>query len=501
MNSAIQQYVPDIAHINGANADSIVGAVNSLRGFYGVSSNDVFVSGLDTTITAFLARETAASGPTLVTAFGLLAVALAATAFAALQFMDGHAAQVALWRARGWSRLRVWRLYCIEFATLAVVAVPPAIVATAAISSAAAPSIYPHPGLGWQRLADAAGPSVIASAAFLVILAGLAATRSGPELTQRRADRSATQRRSWRRRAVDAGLAAAAIGALVLARAGSDTLASASAPNNGGLVLALPVLAAGMLAVACLRLVGLTARVLTASRGVATRLARWQLERDPAQVARLCLLVTLAVTVGVFASTYTASDRASAIDRADYMVGADMRATFSSAASPPQLSRLTAALPAGVQAAQVFRGVGRPGRTGTDATLVGIQGPDFWNIAYARDDFAAQPLPTLASIMASRDPDGSVVPGTPRALAVSVYSSGFDGRVDIEITDATGRDTVMPMGTLGVAGWADLSAPLVTHGAPIAFPVRVRSLRVVPTGSNAVGDVAVENLRTDSGTV
>ena len=498
LNSAIQQYVPNPARVDGNNAGSVVRGVNQLRGHYSVSSNDVFVSGLDTTITTFLARQDAASGPMLVTAIGLLVVALAATGFAALQFMNGHVAEVALWRARGWPRRRVWSLHALEFAALALAAMPVAIVASAAISFAVAGTSAAR-ALSWSSLVNAAVPSVIATAAFLAVLGAVAAARSGPELSQRRSDRSATQRRSWQRRAVDVVLALAGATILLFVRfAGADTAGSG---QSSGVVLALPILAVGLLAAASLRLVGVAARMLAIRRTVAVRLARWQVERDPAQFARLSLLVTLAVTVGVFASTYTASDRASAIDRADHLVGADMRATFSSAASPPQLTTLSAALPAGVAAAQVFRGVGRPGRTGTDATVIGIQGTGFWNIAYSRSDYATPSLQTLTAMMAASDPDGTVVAGTPRALALTVYSSGFDARLDVEITDATGRDLVLPMGTLRNAGWSELRASLSDARESPAYPVRVRALHITPTGTNRVGDVAVENLRTDTGAI
>jgi hypothetical protein len=499
VSSGVQQYVPDAANVSGGNADSVVAGVNQLRGFYSVSSNDVFVSGLDIAISAFLARQSAAAGPTLVTAFGLLVVAVGAMAFAALQFMNGHVAEVALWRARGWSRRRVWSLYTAEFAVLTLVATPVAVVSSALIGSAVAGSAATHPVLGWRMLADAAIPAVIAAGAFLVVLAGLSAVRSRPEVSQRRSDRSATRRRSWPRRVTDVVLAAAGAGILLFVRlgGGADPVGDG---QTSGLVLALPVLAVGLLAVASLRLVGVVARVLTVSRSLGGRLARWQVERDPAQYARLCLLVTLAVAVGVFASTYTASDQASAIERADYMVGADMRATFSTAASPPQLTTLSSSLPAGVRAAQVFRSAGRPGRTGTDAAVVGIQGADFWNIAYSGSDFAAQPLAALTSQMAAADPGGSVVPGSPRALSLSVYSSGFDGHADVEITDSTGRDVRLTLGTLNATGWSDLTAPLGSAGS-LTYPLHVRALWLTPTGGNAVGDVAVENLRTDSGAV
>ncbi len=494
MESAVQQYAPDAADVTAANAAAVVAGVSALRGYYSVSSNDVFISGLDTAITAFLARQVAAAGPLDVTTFGLLVVALGAMGFAAVQFMDGHAAELALWRARGWPRSRVWALHTIEFAALAVVATPVAIAISAAIGSAVA-GAGSSMTFGWGALGRAAVPSVVAAAAFLVVLAGLAAVRSAPGLS-RRQPASAAAARGWRRRVVDVVLAAAGAGILVLVRAGAADPAGDGQAT--GVVLALPVLGVALLAVASLRLVGVTARLLGASRSLSARLARWQVERDPAQSARLCLLVTLAVAVGVFASTYTASDRASALERADYSVGADMRATFSSANSPPQLTALTASLPAGARAAQVFRSAGRPGRSGTDATVLGIQGTGFWSIANSRSDFAAQPLATLTGDVAAADPDGAGIPRGARALSLTVYSSGLDATVGVEVTDATGRDVTLALGSLRMAGWSDHTVSLAVAG-PLTSPLRVRAVRLTVTGTNAVGDVAVEDLRTDAG--
>lgn len=497
VNSALQQYVPDPAQVNAADTGRIASGVSDLRGFYGVSSNDVFVSGLDTTVSAFLARQSAAAGPALVTVLGLLAVAVAALGFAALHFMRGHTEVTALWRARGWPRLRVWALHTTEFGVLAVLAVPVAVLAAAVVSSSAVGQDGRRTGFGWHSLAAAAAPAAVACAAFLVILSALAAVQSGPELTaQRRPEGSAMRARGWRRPVIDVVLAGAGAAVLIAVRVNP-----ASAASSGGLVLALPILAVALLAFASLRLVGVVARLLTLSRSVSGRLARWHVERDPAQYARLCLLLTLAVAVGVFASTYTASDRASAIDRADYMVGADVRATFSSASSPPQLGAASASMPAGVRAAQVYRGAGRPGRSGTDSTILGIQGDDFWNIAFARNDFATQSLASLTAAMTAADPDGLLVAGAPRALSLSIDSSGFDGRVDLEVTDAGGRDVMVPLTTLGIRGWATATAALPAASRSFVYPVRVRDIRIVPTGVRAVGDVAVQDLHTAAGTV
>ncbi|HWD74925.1 MAG TPA: ABC transporter permease [Solirubrobacteraceae bacterium] len=498
IGSAVQQYVPDAGHINAGNTGQVVGAVNRLRGEFSVSSNDVFTSGLDGVISAFLDRRDAASGPTTVTSIGLLVVALAAMGFAALQFIQGHSAQAALWRARGWPRRRVFGLYTLEFALLAALAVPLAILAAALIASAvqaATPGAAPSVG---QAIADAAPPTLVAAAVFLAILAALAAALSAPEMTQRPRGRVSTRQRSLRRRATDLLLGVAGAAILVFVHFGGADPSGAGG-QAGGIVLALPVLAGGLLAFASLRLVGVTARVATSTRSLGGRLARWQVERDPAQYSRLCLLVTLAVAVGVFASTYAGSDRGAAVDRADYLVGSDIRATFSAAASPPQLDALAASLPRGTRSAQVFRGAGRPGRSGTDATVLGITGQDFWDVAYARSDFAAQPLQSLGAAMAARDPDGLTVPGTPNALSMSVYSSGLDGRAVVDLSDASGRALSLTLGSLGRPGWSEMTASLGSAAVRPDYPVRVRAVRLEVNGVHATGDVALANLRTGSG--
>jgi hypothetical protein len=498
VGSAVQQWVPDPARVTSSNAAAIVDAVTRLRGAVSVSSNDTFVSGLDSTISGFLDRQAGASGPTLVSSIGLAFVALAAMGFASLQFLLGHAGQAALWRARGWPRQRVLGLFSMEFALLAAAAVPPALIATALIAVGVSAGGAAHPTFGWSSLARAAPPVLIAAAAFLAVLLVLAAARSDAELAQQRDVRPARAGRGWVRRHADLAMAAAGAALLWFVH-GAGPVEAAPGDQGSWPGLALPILGAALLAPASLRLVALAARLLPAARSLGSRLARWQLERDPAQYGRLCLLVTLAVAVGAFASTYSASDRANAVDRADYQVGSNVRATFSAAASPPQLGELAASLPRGTPAAQVFRGLGRPGRSGNDATILGIPGLDLTDVAMSRPDFASKPLPALAGEMAAADPDGLVVAGTPRSLSVSVYSSGLDGRVVIEVSDSNGRQRSIPAGGLGTAGWSVATATLEGLDPALSFPIRVRAVRIEATGVRGTGDVALANLRTSAG--
>jgi hypothetical protein len=495
VGSADQQYTPNLNNVSGSTADRIVNGTNRLRGDYSVADNGEFATGLDSTVSGFLARQNSASGPILVTTLGLLVIAVAAMGFAAIYLMQSHVAQVALWRARGWSRARVWALSSTEFTLLAAIATPFAVVASAVISSVAAGASAIPATTIWQRLADAAVPAIVAETAFLAVLIVVAAVLSAPELAARQQTRTAAQGRSAQRRALD--IAAAVIGVAILWFVHSGGVGTNEAQSSV-LAFVLSAIAVGLMAYASLRLVRLVSRVLTVTRAVGGRLARWEIERDPNQYSRLSLLVTLAVAVGVFATTYISSDNAGAVDRADYSVGAAMRATFSTAGGPPQVAPLAASLPSGVRSAQAFRDDGRPGQSGLDATVLGIQGTGFWDIAYLRPDFAAQSLRSLTAKMAAADPDGAVVAGSPHALSMSVYSSGVSVRIGAEITDATGNPREVLFGTTSATpGWNTMSALLTG----VHDPIRIRALSISPVNIGIVGDVAIRNLATDSGSV
>jgi hypothetical protein len=97
--------------------------------------------------------------------------------------------------------------------------------------------------------------------------------------------------------------------------------------------------------------------------------------------------------------------------------------------------------------------------------------------------------------MNAADPDGVVIPGAPRALLVSVYSSGVSARIDVGISDAAGDERTLALGTTAQAGWNDMSALLTG----VSFPIRVRALTISPVTPGVAGDVAIRNLRTDSG--
>ncbi|MCO5176807.1 MAG: FtsX-like permease family protein [Thermomicrobiales bacterium] len=91
--------------------------------------------------------------------------------------------------------------------------------------------------------------------------------------------------------------------------------------------------AIGMLAgaVAALRIIPLGARAIdravVRTRGLIASLGVWQVSRRPARYARAALLLILALSIGLFAVSYTATWRRSQIDQAAFQVGSDFRVT------------------------------------------------------------------------------------------------------------------------------------------------------------------------------
>ncbi|MBX3081466.1 MAG: ABC transporter permease [Anaerolineae bacterium] len=69
----------------------------------------------------------------------------------------------------------------------------------------------------------------------------------------------------------------------------------------------------------------ISARLLTAGRGVIGPLATWQLSREPVHYGRITFLLALAIGIGWFATSFRATVNRSQNDQAQYKVGTDIR--------------------------------------------------------------------------------------------------------------------------------------------------------------------------------
>jgi hypothetical protein len=149
-----------------------------------------------------------------------------------------------------------------------------------------------------------------------------------------------------------------------------------------------------------------------------------------------------------------------------------------------------------VAASQLYRGSGRPGQLDLDTTVLGIDGADVWRAAWQGGAIDTARLESQTQVVADRDPDGVLLPGSPQRLSLWVYSSGLDALLSARLTDGRGGSLAAGLGDLSFSGWKQLTTPFKAT----SFPLRLRSLAIEQTGLRQTGTVAFSDLGVD-GTV
>ena len=246
----------------------------------------------------------------------------------------------------------------------------------------------------------------------------------------------------WRRAYLDVGLALlCAVGYLELGQFGGTQTRLALGDSGGQsisplllLTPALLLLAGGLL---LLRVVPLAARLGTwlasRGRGLTTLLAFAQIERTPGRYARLTLLLTLAVGLGLFALVFDASLTQNVHDSAAYTAGADMRISLNPPVSLQQQAAYTTqlrALPGVEDTTALYRTYGSTsqdlGNLGVD--ILGVDPATFAGVANSfswRSDYAAQSLPDLMRQM--RAGQTRLDAGTEQGQAPPIWAIASDG--------------------------------------------------------------------------
>jgi hypothetical protein len=490
-----QYWAPDLAHLHAANVPQVLSTLTRVEGEFSVGRDVSFITGLPAALRAFEARLDNARLAGLLVQVSLLAIAFYAVGLMGSLFLDGQLTAVALWRARGCSRRRLWWLLMLQFAVISLLAAPLGLViAFKAVQLLAAGVLGPAAQVSNADLPGLEPALVAAVAAGLALLGWQAARATDRGLVDARRQSSRPAARSWwRARNLDLLLAVVGAGLLGYAHFSSGATATSDVGTTDPVSLLLPGLALALLAPASLRLLAL-APLIVGGRGrpLTGTLTGWQLRRHADQHVRLALLLAFAIAVVLFASTYAATDRANVTDRTGYQAGADVRALFTLTGTPPPTAA-AANVPGVVASTQLYRSSGRPGQLGVDATILGIDGAGVLSAAWRGGALGSSRLDTLTKLLADRDPDGLMVPGEPQQLSLWVYSSGFDGRLSAGLTDGLGAPVSAPLGDLTFTGWKQLTAPIKVT----TYPLKVRSLSIAPTGGNLVGTIALSDLTAD----
>lgn len=490
-----QYWAPDLARFHAANVPQALSTLTRVQGEFTVGRDVSFITGLPAALRRFEARLENARLAGLLVQVSLLAIAFYAVGLMGSLFLDGQLAAVALWRARGWSRRRLWWLLMLQFAVISLLAAPLGLaLAFKAVQLLAAGVLGPTAQVSRADLPGLEPALVAAVAAGLALLAWQAsrATDRGLVDARRQASRPAA-RPWWRARNLDLLLAAVGAGLLGYAHFSSGATATSDVGGSDPVSLLLPGLAVALLAPASLRLLALAPPIVGGrGRPLTGTLTGWQLRRHADQHVGLALLLAFAIAVVLFASTYAATDRANVTDRTGYQAGADVRALFNLTGQPAPTAA-AASLPGVVASTQLYRSSGRPGQLGVDATILGIDGAGVLSAAWRGGALGSSRLDTSTRLLAARDPDGIVVPGEPMQLSLWVYSSGFDGRLLAGLTDGLGAPVTVDLGDLKFSDWKQLIAPIKVT----TYPLKMRSLSVVPTGINLTGAIALSDLAAD----
>ncbi|MEP6872123.1 MAG: FtsX-like permease family protein, partial [Anaerolineaceae bacterium] len=369
----------------------------------------------------------------------ITAIALFYVAIVAALLIERQAAEIALLRSRGASMGQVLLLFAIQGLIIGVpaVLVAPFLAAgatallglTPVFSSVSNESLLPV-GVPPLAFGMAAGGVLLSLVAF-ILPGAMVAKKSATSLRKAQARPAAS---FIQRYFIDIGMAAAAMLLLFeLQEKGSVFTPSATGGlSSDPLLLASPALLIGAAAALILRfyplLLRAVSRLTQATSGPVVSLGLWQVVRAPAQYTQLTLLLMMAVAVGTFAASYTATVDRSYRDRAGYDSGTDLRASASATGAltgdTPARDKTLGSIPGVKLATSAYRSkaqLATAGIGGQIFQLLALDPAAAANMLWTRSDLADDSLATILRTMESDIPTpGRTLPGKPTSLSIWV---------------------------------------------------------------------------------
>jgi len=279
-----------------------------------------------------------------------------------------------------------------------------------------------------------------------------------------------------------AALAAATVAAAIVLRGSADTSNILAQRGTGIALLLLPGLLAFVAAVALSRLLPaafLALERLTPPRALSARLAALALVRNPGYAAVAAAFVAVSLGLALFASAYRSTLARGQYDQARFATGADFVLREDPSRLIPVRDAVSSAplrqLGSGVKASMVTRLSGSIGgaREVTGIAVLGLDPASMASVDGWRDDFAAQPLPTLVGRVAAGRPIGLTGPLLPRRagrLSLPVVARGRSLAVAASIQARDGVFASVDLGRVPQAGRTTLAA---------AIPRRLRGGRLI----------------------
>ncbi|MGB4863075.1 MAG: FtsX-like permease family protein, partial [Tepidiformaceae bacterium] len=409
------------------------------------------------------------------------AVALFYVILIALVIVERQADEIALLRSRGATTFQVAAMYLLEGLIIGI----PCILLAPFLSGAATAALGLTPTFknvnGGELLpaviplssfACAAG-GVVLSIIVLLVPAIVAARKSA---VARRREQARPGVSFFQRYYLD--LALAAVAGLLLFEL--QQRGSVFEPSSTGGVTSDPLLLASpailMLAAAALLLrfypiaLRLGARIFGRKASPSVAVGLWQVARSPGNSARLALLLTMAVAVGTFAASYSATAKQTYNERAKYAAGVDWRVaggrTGNLGQNGPVVDKSFSSLPGVELATAVIRTNGSPavaGFSNRSFQVLGVDPDKAAELLWFRDDFADRPLRDLMAELGAPEPlkGKTLPPGTTR-LKVQVNSSDQRAVQTLwaRVVDKDQGVQMLELGEVAGEGWHELTADL-----------------------------------------
>lgn len=489
-------FSPDLAAIRASEAEQVLDRFRRLRGLVTLRQPNVTVTtGLDTAVAAYQEQSRVASFAVQLVAAQLLLVVLLYVPFLGAHLVGVQRQAIAVWRGRGWSWTGVTRLLGLELAAVTAPAVLAGLAAGwwaawGALALAYRPQPVPPVRMDLTGL-WAAVAAVGLALAVLLLQAGRAARQEA--IGVRRQTSRPPVLPWWRRRWLDLALGALALPLLVRSRVLGSAGYRAAGPDDPFQLL-LPGFAVLLIAVASVRLIPLAASLLGLLKPrVEQLLAGLQITRHPGQHSHLAVLLTLTMALAVFAGVYAGTAPRNAADRADYAVGADLRATFGGEC--PAAETAAASLTPGTLGTAVYRGYARFGSAGAEGQVLGVDPFSFAPVVWTRPDLSRLPLREQLQELGDRETGGLLLPGGATSLSIWARGAGIASRLTARLSDAHGRPASVDFGPLDFSGWRRLEEPIQGAAGRPAQPLRFRELRVsAPSPSEPAATIALSRL-------
>ena len=499
LNLASATYLvsPDFDGLTGANLGAVASSVSTLTSVLAadqkLGDSETVRDGLSPllggAVQALAVARTAIAIPCVL----LLAVAGCALAFTARLLAAGRRAGTALMLARGARPRQLAGCGALEAVVLSALAQIPAVFLAGPLAGLVS-TAGAVPGFGTAVWAAAAAAWLAGTAT----LAGYAAQRP---VDVERTRGSAVF-------GLGAEIALVVLGVLALAELAAHGPAEAAQGLVDPVVVLAPALAVLACAVLSLRLIPLAGRVMqllaARARSWAAPYGAWSAARAGRASAGPVVLLVMAIGTVVLAGGYLSASQRSALDQADYSVGADVRVVGVNDQAL-DLAGASGALPDAAGAAEVTRlsaSIGADGSEGSTQILV----TDPARLAVAgqlRTDLGPDgikgltgPLTSAAAAGVSAPEPGLTLPGEPKTFALDLTLTGAVARTggSLELTFAADAGEAESLYLAVPAGSsAHIQLPLsrvVGTGTDVAWPLRLTRLNLLISQSAAGGPAA-----------